>query len=77
MTPATGLISGTRKQAGDFKLQLKFRLEGDEATDDWQERTIPLIINPDPKSALEKYTERQGRRLLERRCCIGIGSIRR
>lgn len=48
--PEKGSISGTPVQAGDYKLRLKFQLEGDAETGEWQERTIALIINPDPRS---------------------------
>lgn len=48
--PEQGSISGTPIQAGDYKLRLKFQLEGDAETGEWQERTIALIINPDPRS---------------------------
>ncbi len=46
--PATATISGVPEQQGDFKILLKFKIPGAEA--EWQEKVIPLIINPDPKS---------------------------
>jgi serine/threonine protein phosphatase PrpC len=44
------VISGTPSASGDFKISFMFRISGEEEKEDWNLKTIPLIINPDPKS---------------------------
>lgn len=48
--PATQLIMGTPKASGDHKISFLFRLEDEEEDTPFHEKSIPLIINPDPKS---------------------------
>lgn len=44
------VISGIPEQAGDFKITLKFRVNGESEHSILNEKKIALIINPDPKS---------------------------
>jgi serine/threonine protein phosphatase PrpC len=46
----TKQLTGTPTQSGDFKILFKFRVEGQTAESPFNEKTIVLIINPDPKS---------------------------
>ncbi|MGZ8538433.1 MAG: protein phosphatase 2C domain-containing protein, partial [Flavisolibacter sp.] len=43
-------ISGTPSKSGDVKIILKFRIDGEAEDSTLNEKIIPLIINPDPKS---------------------------
>lgn len=45
-----GRISGIPAQSGDFRIKIWFRLQQEPEGDPLHEKTIPLIINPDPKS---------------------------
>ena len=49
-------ISGIPSVSGDFKISFKFRISGEEEKEDWNLKTIPLIINPDPKSLWKSNT---------------------
>lgn len=44
------LITGVPTKSGDQKLLFKFKVEGQPADAAFNEKWIPLIINPDPKS---------------------------
>ncbi len=44
---STHTINGTPKESGDFKICLAFKLGADETL---HEKTIPFIVNPDPKT---------------------------
>lgn len=44
------LLHGNPKISGDLKLKLLFRVEGEEENSTLNEKTITVIINPDPKS---------------------------
>lgn len=46
----TKTITGTPTQSGDIKLKIKFRLQGETESSELNEKTISLVINPDPKS---------------------------
>ncbi|PSK90674.1 PP2C family serine/threonine-protein phosphatase [Taibaiella chishuiensis] len=48
--PETQQIRGIPEQNGDFKLKLKFKVTGEAEDAVPNEKLIPLIINPDPKS---------------------------
>ncbi len=43
-------ISGTPLKSGDFKLVLKYRIEGETDATAPNEKTVPLVINPNPRS---------------------------
>jgi hypothetical protein len=43
-------IAGTPVSSGDIKLNMKFRLNGQNDSDEWNVKLISLVINPDPKS---------------------------
>src|SRR5688572_17380669 len=43
-------ISGIPTQSGDVKIILRFRVDGEPEDSTLNEKIIPLIINPDPKS---------------------------
>jgi serine/threonine protein phosphatase PrpC len=43
-------ISGTPLQSGDIKIVLKFRVSGEAEDSVLNEKKIPIVINPDPKS---------------------------
>lgn len=44
------LLHGNPKISGDLKIKLLFRVEGEEENSTLNEKTITVIINPDPKS---------------------------
>jgi len=44
------VISGIPTQSGDLKIILKFRVEGEPDESILNEKKIPIVINPDPKS---------------------------
>jgi hypothetical protein len=46
----TKQITGTPTQSGDRKIAFRFRLEGQPGDQPMYEKTLTLIINPDPKS---------------------------
>lgn len=46
----TKQITGIPTQSGDIKVVFRFKVEGQEAEAPFNEKVIPLIINPDPKS---------------------------
>jgi len=46
----TKQITGVPTQSGDFKVLFKFKITGEPEEAAFHEKTIPLIINPDPKS---------------------------
>ncbi|GAB3510753.1 PP2C family serine/threonine-protein phosphatase [Emticicia fontis] len=43
-------ITGTPVQSGDLKIKMKFRIKGEPDDSVLHERSIALVINPDPKS---------------------------
>jgi hypothetical protein len=43
-------IVGTPDTSGDLKLKMKFRLIGQDESEEWNIKLISLVINPDPKS---------------------------
>lgn len=47
---ATEQITGTPSASGDFKIGFRFKLQGQSEEEDFAQKTIPLIINPDPRS---------------------------
>jgi serine/threonine protein phosphatase PrpC len=46
----TNTISGNPQQSGEYKIQLKYRLQDESEDSELHEKIIPFIINPDPKS---------------------------
>jgi serine/threonine protein phosphatase PrpC len=44
------IIQGTPEKSGDYKIRLKFRVDGEAEDSALNEKIIPLVINPDPKS---------------------------
>lgn len=50
----TKQISGIPTESGDRKLILKFRLNGEPESQPLHEKSIPLIINPDPRKLWKK-----------------------
>ncbi|OJV22442.1 PP2C family serine/threonine-protein phosphatase [Dyadobacter sp. 50-39] len=46
----TESITGTPTKSGDFKIKMKFRVNGENEDSDLHEKLISLIINADPKS---------------------------
>jgi serine/threonine protein phosphatase PrpC len=46
----TGQITGVPTRSGDYKINILFRLEGEDPGTAFHQKTIPFIINPDPKS---------------------------
>ena len=46
----TKQITGVPLQSGDFNILFKFKVKGEADDSSYHEKTIPLIINPDPKS---------------------------
>jgi hypothetical protein len=48
--PATQLVMGTPTASGDHKITFRFRLEEEEKGAAFHEKSIPFIVNPDPKS---------------------------
>lgn len=44
------VISGSPTESGDYKIVLKFKVRGEKDDAVLNEKIIPLIINPDPKS---------------------------
>lgn len=50
----TQTISGTPTKSGDFKITLKFKIDGEPESAELNTKQISLVVNPDPKS-LWKY----------------------
>ncbi|WP_436487823.1 PP2C family serine/threonine-protein phosphatase [Chitinophaga sp. ARDCPP14] len=48
--PETKVIRGTPVKSGDFKLTLKYRINGEDETTAPNEKKVPLVINPNPRS---------------------------
>src|SRR3954471_5500608 len=46
----TKQLTGVPTQSGDVKAKFKFKIEGQPEDAPFNEKIIPLIINPDPKS---------------------------
>ena len=46
----TDHIAGTPTQSGDLKIKMKFRVSGEADDSVLNEKTISLVVNPDPKS---------------------------
>ena len=46
----TAQLTGTPVQSGDFKINFKFRVTGENEDAPYHEKPFTLIINPDPKS---------------------------
>src|SRR5947209_4837469 len=46
----TKQITGVPTQSGDVKIKLKFKVDGQPEDAPFNEKTITLIINPDPRS---------------------------
>jgi serine/threonine protein phosphatase PrpC len=47
---ATDTVSGLPTKSGDFRLKLKYRLDGEPENSVLNEKKVSLIINPNPKS---------------------------
>ncbi|WP_266202752.1 PP2C family serine/threonine-protein phosphatase [Pontibacter kalidii] len=46
----TKVISGTPTRSGDLKVTFKYKVEGEPEDSALNEKLIPIVINPDPKS---------------------------
>ena len=49
-SPENERISGTPTESGDLKIQMKFRIKGEPDDSELHQRSISLVVNPDPKS---------------------------
>lgn len=55
-----GLVTGVPSQSGDQKLLLKFKVEGQLPEEALNEKQIPLIVNPDPRSLWKNIDSNRG-----------------
>jgi len=52
----TNTINGTPTQSGDIKIKLLFNIEGENEAAPKNEKSISLVVNPDPKSLWQKIS---------------------
>ena len=55
----TKQITGVPTQSGDFKIVFKFKIDGQTEDAPFNEKVIPFIVNPDPKSLWKNVESNQ------------------